>query len=120
MAIVLLPRARATAAVGQYQAWSLIYSGVGFPGTLSYSVGTAGDRRLLVVAVSSTINAAVSQTASVTYGKGGLAQNMTLQIGDAASSTQAHTYLFYLVDDDFGDERIGAGPYHLSLRNTTV
>jgi hypothetical protein len=79
------------------QGWSTVYAGAAFPqnnppGTYAYTVNP-GTRRMLVVAVSSTTNDAVAQTASATYGE----QNLTLQVGTTTGS-RTHTYLFYLLD----------------------
>ena len=86
----------AQAAISQPQAWSTVYAGPTYPTptTYSYTVNEA-DNRLLVVAVSSTTSASVTQTASVTYG----GQSLTLQVGTpATTASYSHTYLFYLKD----------------------
>ncbi len=77
------------------QSWSTVYSGAAFPGTYSYTV-SAGVGRMLIVAVSSSLSASpgATQTATVTYG----GQSLTLQVGDGATSSITHTYLFYLKD----------------------
>ncbi len=74
-------------------AWSQIYTNTNaFPGTIAYTVNAGSNtNRLLVVAVSSSIDAAGAKTCSVTYG----GQSMT-QVTADGGSTQAHTYLFRL------------------------
>jgi hypothetical protein len=92
--LTALPFGSARAAINQQQTWTNLYSGAVFPGTYSYTVA-AGSQRVLVVAVSSSISAAAVQTtATVTYG----GQNLTRQVGDLASVSRTHTYLFYLKD----------------------
>jgi hypothetical protein len=93
LVFVLLPAAPARASISLQQAWSTVYTGAAFPTTYSYTV-TAGANRMLVVAVSSSITAAATQTATVTYD----GQSLTPQVGDGATSSMEHSYLFYLQD----------------------
>ena len=82
------------AAITAQSAWgTALYSSTASPGALAYTVG-AGSNRLLVVAVSSSLNAASTQSCAVTYG----GQTLTKQITDETSSAQQHTWLFYLND----------------------
>jgi len=85
------------AAIGTSQAWSSVYAGTAFPaaGGYSYTVN-AGTDRLLVVALQSTVTAAATQSATVTWG----GRTLTQATGDGTTSAQAHTYLFYLKEAD--------------------
>lgn len=87
----------AQAAISQQQAWTNVYHAQAFPGATAASFAvSAGSNRMLVVAITSNYNAATVQTMTgVTYG--GVA--MTLAIGNAATSSRAHSYIFYLKDN---------------------
>ncbi|MBJ6725716.1 IPT/TIG domain-containing protein [Geomesophilobacter sediminis] len=79
------------------QGWSTVYGGTSFPvaGGYTYAITPAANsNRMLVVAVSSTITAAATQTCTVTYG----GKSLTQAVGDGTTSAQQHTYLFYLND----------------------
>jgi predicted CxxxxCH...CXXCH cytochrome family protein len=77
------------------QNWgAALYNGAASPGNLSFTVNS-GSNRVLVVAVTSAINAA-SATQSCTVSYGGV--NLTEAVSDKASSAQQHTWLFYLPD----------------------
>ncbi|MDA8404802.1 MAG: hypothetical protein M0Z56_11530, partial [Desulfobacteraceae bacterium] len=75
------------------QAWSLVRGVLNNPPNTAYIVNP-GSNRLLVVAVSSRLSAAGTQTPTVTYG----GQALTLQVGDGGTSSVQHSYLFYLND----------------------
>ncbi|MBA4373804.1 MAG: hypothetical protein C0402_13205 [Thermodesulfovibrio sp.] len=89
--------ATVSAAVGTSSAWSLQYSAAAFPnGTInaSYAIG-AGSNRVLLVAISSFMTAAGTETIAVggvSYG----GQNMTLASGDSGTTAMQHTYIYYL------------------------
>lgn len=85
------------AAIVNSQAWSSVYAGTAFPGSYTYAITTAaGNDRLLVVAVQSTVTAAATQTCSVIWG----GKTLTQATGNGTTSGQAHTYLFYLKEAD--------------------
>jgi len=77
--------------------WSSVYAGTAFPATAGYTysvAAAAGTNRLLVVAVSSTLDVASAQTCTVTWG----GQTLTQATGDGGTSRIGHTYIFYLKD----------------------
>jgi hypothetical protein len=90
-----LPVGIARAAISLQQAWTTVYTGAAFPGTYPYTVG-AGDNRMLVVAVSSSLSASPGATQTVTVAYGGI--SLTQQVGDGGTQSITHTYLFYLLD----------------------
>ncbi len=88
----------ANAEVATLDAWASVYGATAYPGATaaSFAVSTTSSNRLLVVAIASSRSTAGTQTmTSVTYG--GVA--MTLAAGDAGSSAQQHTYIYYLTDN---------------------
>ena len=82
------------------QAWGTpLYNGAANPGNLSFTV-TTGSKRVLVVAVTSAINAAsTTQSCSVTYG----GVPLTLAVSDQTSNAQQHSWLFYLPENAIMD-----------------
>ncbi|MDO9307978.1 MAG: hypothetical protein Q7V04_02825, partial [Deltaproteobacteria bacterium] len=85
----------AQAAIANAKAWTQLYAGTAFPTSYTFdsTTTTPGTNRVMVVSVSSTRTTSGAQTtATATYG----GQNMTLAVGDAGSTSVAHSYLFYL------------------------
>ena len=87
----------AQAAIVNSQVWSSVSAATTFPAAAgtTYAV-SAGANRLLVVAVQSTIQAAATQTCTVTWG----GKALTQATGNGTTSRQAHTFLFYLNEAD--------------------
>ncbi len=93
LVLAALPINPAHAAIAVGDAWSLWYAGTASTISGAYTIASpAGLNRMLVVGISSTTSALSTQTVSVTYG----GQSLTVAVGDALSSSRAHTYLFYL------------------------
>jgi predicted CxxxxCH...CXXCH cytochrome family protein len=87
---------QATAAITQQASWTSQYASTAYPSgavNASYTIA-AGTNRILLVAIASRTSTAAAQTVTVTYG----GQALTLAQGDAGSSSQQHTYLYYLKD----------------------
>jgi hypothetical protein len=80
----------AEAAIAPLAAWSSVYRGAAYPASYSYTV-PAGDKRMLVVGVTSTTSAAITQTISVSYN--GVAMTAAPNNDNGANVT--HSYLFY-------------------------
>jgi predicted CxxxxCH...CXXCH cytochrome family protein len=84
------------AAPGTLVAPAVATNSTGAPASVNMTIG-AGTNRMLVVGVSVSTSAAVSQTCSVTYG--GTALTAVPNAGTGATIAQAHTYLFYMPDN---------------------
>ena len=87
----------AQAAIANSQAWSSVSAATTFPAAAgtTYAI-SAGTNRLLVVAVQSTIQAAATQTCTVSWG----GKSLTQATENGSTSRQAHTFLFYLKEAD--------------------
>jgi hypothetical protein len=83
----------AQAAIASLSPWSSVYNNTAYPTTITNYTVPLGDKRLLVVGITSTTSAAVAQTmTSVTYN--GLAMTPAPNNDNGANVT--HSYLFSL------------------------
>lgn len=92
--LFLLSASSSWGQVSNPQAFTNLYNGTSNSQNLTYAVpaGT-GSNRLLVVAVTTTLqSAANNRTIALTYG----GRSLTLAKGDLSSNTQQHTAIYYL------------------------
>jgi len=80
--------------VSNLQAFTSLYNGTSNSQNLTYSIPAgSGSNRLLIVAVTTTLQTAASnRTIALTYG----GRSLTIATGDLTSNTQQHTAIYYL------------------------
>jgi hypothetical protein len=85
----------AQAAVSQPTTWTSVYESNTYPSLNGLALPiAAGSGRVLLVAIASRATSATTQMVALDYG----GRALTLAQGDAGTSAEQHTYLYYLLD----------------------